>query len=182
LQVNQVGLEAIVLANPPKLKKPGPKNFEFQKRVKFTMRRQRVKKLLQELDDCNTRLDSFTEKAERLEDTYKADKKSKFALPLRLIQQNAARLYDVLSRSWCTTHPSHSASLLLESRLVRRTRGSVWYRRKGPEASSDINCFGLSLLQMPSPRKWLDAEFRLIESIPCPQTRSGITQIGINHH
>ena len=39
----------IVLANPPS-KKHGIPNFQFSKRVKFTMKRQKVKRLLVELD------------------------------------------------------------------------------------------------------------------------------------
>jgi hypothetical protein len=176
-QVTQDGLDAIVLANPPQSNNSGPKKFEFKKQVKFTMSRKKVKMLLQELEICNNRLDTFAEKAEKLDDPYKANKKSKFALPLRIIQDNAARLYDVLSRSWCSSHPSHCAGLLLEQRLVRRKR-IPQHRTKPSEGNPEVNCFGLSLLQSPSPLKWLNAEFRLIAStMPRANRRFGLIPI-----
>lgn len=63
------------------------------------MKRQKVKRLLVELDICNKRLDTYANKAEKLEEPYKAEERSKFALPLRMIEENATRLYDVLART-----------------------------------------------------------------------------------
>lgn len=127
------------------------------------MKRQKVRRLLEELDICNRRLDTYTNKAEKLEEPYKAEKKSKFALPLRLIEENAARLYDVLSRTWCSAHSSHHAGLLLEQRLVKKRRRMASQQKKHAE-ECDVNCFGISLLQSPSTRKWLEVEFRLVEA------------------
>ena len=149
----------IVLANPPS-KKNGKLEFQFSKRVKFTMKRQKIKRLLVELDICNKRLDTYANKAEKLEEPYKEEKKSKFALPLRLIEENATRLYDVLARTWCPAHSSHHAGLLLEPRLVKKRKGRVSQQNA---EKFDVNCFRISLLQSPSPRKWLDVEFRLVE-------------------
>lgn len=158
----------IVLANPPP-KKHGIPNFQFSKRVKFTMKRQKVKRLLVELDTCNRRLDTFANKAEKPEEQYKAEKKSKFALPLYLIKKNATRLYDVLSRTWCPAHSSHHAGLLLEQRLVKKRKRKVSQQNA---EKCDVNCFRISLLQNPSPRKWLDVEFRLVEEPSnCQQVR-----------
>lgn len=151
----------IVLANPPS-KKHGKLEFQFSKRVKFTMKRQKVKRLLVELDICNRRLDTYANKAEKLEEPYKykAEKKSKFALPLHLIEENATRLYDVLAQTWCPAHSSHHAGLLLEQRLVKKRKRRVSQQNA---EKCDVNCFRISLLQSPSPRKWLDVEFRLVE-------------------
>lgn len=158
----------IVIANPPS-RKHGKLEFQFSKRVKFTMKRQKVKKLLVELDICNKRLDTYANKAEKLEEPYKAEKKIKFALPLRLIEENATRLYDVLARTWCPAHSSHHAGLLLEPRLVKKGMGRVSQRNA---ERCDANCFWISLLQFLSPRKWLDVEFRLVEEPSnCQQVR-----------
>jgi len=127
------------------------------------MKRQRVRKLLEELEICNRRLDTYANKAEKLEEPYKAEKKPKFALPLRSIEENAARLYDVLSRTWCSAHSSHHAGLLLEQRLVRK-RKRMASQQGGRAEECDVNCFGISLLQSPSTRKWLEVEFRLAEA------------------
>lgn len=149
----------IVLANPPS-KKHGKLEFQFSKRVKFTMKKKKVKRLIVELDICNRRLDTYANKAEKLEEPYKAEKKSKFALPLRLIEENATRLYDVLARTWCPAHSSHHAGLLLEQRLVKKRKQRVSQQNA---EKCDVNCFRISLLQSLSPRKWLDVEFRLVE-------------------
>ena len=151
----------IVLTNQPS-KKHGILDFQFSKRVKFTMKRQKVRRLLDELETCNRRLNTYANKAEKLEEPYKAEKQSKFALPLRLIEENAARLYDVLSRTWCSAHSSHHAGLLLEQRLVKKQKRMTSQQKKYAE-KCDVNCFGISLLQSPSPMKWLHVEFRLVE-------------------
>lgn len=177
-KVSQHGLEAIVLANPPS-KKHGILEFQFSKRVKFTMKRQRVRKLLEELEICNRRLDTYANKAEKLEEPYKAEKKPKFALPLRSIEENAARLYDVLSRTWCSAHSSHHAGLLLEQRLVRK-RKRMASQQGGRAEECDVNCFGISLLQSPSTRKWLEVEFRLAEAASNSQQVSSAVQLVVS--
>lgn len=151
-----------MLANAP-LKPHGIREFQFRKRVKFTMRKQKVKKLLMELDVCTKRLDAYFDKSERLQEPYKAEKRSKFKVFLQSIENNAARLYDVLSRTWCSTHPSHQAGLLLEQRLVKRQKRTTNQQKKDTE-ECDIDCLGISLLQSPSPMKWLEGEIRLIET------------------
>jgi hypothetical protein len=162
-QINQQGLEAIVFANRP-IKKHGVLKFQFSKRVKFTMKKQKVKKLLQNLEDYNAKLDTFANKAEKLEEPYKAERKSKFVLPLSLVQGNAKKLYEGLSRSWCSAHSSHSAGLLLEPRLIiERQKRIQSHKQRHSVEQCDTHCFGISLLQNPSPKKWLDVEFRVVE-------------------
>lgn len=163
-KVTQEGLEAIISAHPPAKQKGILRRFEFKERIKFTMKRQRIRKSLDELKDAIGMLDTLYSKAEKLEEPYKATKKLKFAFPLQVIQENAARLHSVLSRTWCSAHPSHTAGLLLEQRLVRRQRRrAVHERQKTPDAETCCSsCIGI-LLQTPSPR-WLDVEFRLVEN------------------
>ena len=127
------------------------------------MKRRKLKRLLEEFDTCKKRLDSYTNKANRIEEAYRAQRKSKFAHPLRLIQENAEKLYNVLSRTWCTTRSTHHAGLLLEQRLAKG-RKRMTSLPKQQIGECDVNCFGISLLQCRAPSEWHDAEFRLAEA------------------
>jgi hypothetical protein len=164
-KVNQEGLEAILATHRPEIQQGKMPRFEFRRRVKFTMKRQTVKKSLDDVMKAINQLDTYLEKAEKLEEPYRASRKSKFVLPLRLLQQNAARLYEVLSRAWCSAHSTHSAGLLLEQRLVTKRRKVMAGRhRQQSSEKCDHNCFGISLLRTPLGRKWLEVEFRLVET------------------
>ena len=165
-KVTQKGLEAIISAHPPAKQHGVPFQFRLGERVKFSMKRQRIRKSLDELKSSIEQLDTFYAKAEKLDEPYKTRTKTKFALPLHVVQQNAARIYNVLSKTWCSSHASHSAGLLLEQRLVRKPeRGKAgWRQQQLPSDSRDCNCFEISLLESLSPRKWLDVELRLVET------------------
>ena len=164
-KITQEGLEAIIAAHPPKIQQGKPPKFEFRKRIKFTMKRKGIKKSLDDLTKSIHQLDIYLEKAEKLEEPYQAERRSKFALPLHLMQQNAARLYDVLTRTWCSAHSTHSARLLLEQRLVtKKRRGMAGRQREQSLKRGDSNCFKISLLQTPPTRKWLEVEFHIVEA------------------
>ncbi|MCJ1349603.1 hypothetical protein MMC31_007844 [Peltigera leucophlebia] len=120
-QVSQQGLEVAVLAYPPS-KKDGIPDFQIRKFINFLWQKKIVIRLLDELDECIRRLDTYANKAEKLE-LYKAERQSDFALSLGLIEGNATRLYEVLSRTWCSAHTSHHAGLLLNN---------VWSRSERP--------------------------------------------------
>lgn len=127
------------------------------------MKRRTVRGLLEKLDKYNYRLQNYTTRAERLEEEpYKAHIKLQFTAPLRCIQDNATKLHQVLSRSWCKSHSSHRAGLLLEQRLVRK-KPHLKGTRRASEAVARANCFGLSLSPSTPDLQWLDAEFRLLE-------------------
>ena len=164
-KITHEGLEAIIAAHPPVIQPGKLPKFEFRKRVKFTMKRQKIRILLDDLTKTVDQLDSYLDKAEKLEESYKANRKSKLAFPLRLMQRNAARLYDVISQAWCSTHSTHSAGILLEQRLVKRTKRHM-AGRQGEQLlkKSDSSCFAVSLSQTSPARKWLEAEFRIVEA------------------
>ncbi|EER25963.1 hypothetical protein D8B26_008293 [Coccidioides posadasii str. Silveira] len=163
-RITHDGLEAIVAANPPQIEVGRLPRFEFRERIKFTMKRQSIRRCLDDLTKAITQLDTYLEKAEKLEEPYNARSKSKFALPLRVMQQNAGRLFDVLTRTWCSNHSKHSAGILLEQRLAtQKKRGTSDWQQKGDLEKYDSHRFGISLLQTPSPRKWLEAEFHIVE-------------------
>ncbi|KDN62991.1 hypothetical protein CSUB01_10457 [Colletotrichum sublineola] len=162
-KVTQDGLEAIVFANPPVSETPiFRQKFHFRKRVAFTMSRKAVNEKLEQLDECNNRLDGFLKKAAKLQDNVQNDSSAsrtqiRFVAPLQTIQHNASRIHRVLSRSWCQTHSAHQAGLLLEQRLVRRRRQTG---RGLSRPAGSMNCFGLCIWRE-SVLTWLHTEFNL---------------------
>lgn len=164
-KITQEGLEVVIATHPPEIQQGKLPKFEFRKRVKFSMKRQKIRGLLDHLTKSINQLDTYLDKAEKLEEPYKADRKPRFALPLRLVQQNAVKLYDVLSRTWCSAHSTHSAGILLEQRLVtKRKRGMAGRLREQSSEKCNYNCFEISLLKTPLARKWLEVEFRIEEA------------------
>jgi hypothetical protein len=133
------------------------------------MKRQKVKILLERLQDCTKQLDDFANKSEKLEESYKTSRRSRFVPSLETVRQNAAKLYNDLARTWCDAHQSHCVGLLLEQRLARKKRG-LRHSRHDSLDKSESNCFAVSL-QAP-PNKWLYAEVRLFEIASTP-SRSG---------
>ncbi len=119
---------AILQANPPVsgLQQQGRLKFEFRRRIKLTMRRRDVRQLLNNIKECNERLDMFIAKAEKFEQAaspQQARKRSKssFNMPLQQVYSHASHLHQVLSKAWaCGDHASHQVHLLLEHRMVRR--------------------------------------------------------------
>ncbi|KAL1626536.1 hypothetical protein SLS54_002698 [Diplodia seriata] len=111
--VSRNDLEAMLLANGQP--KPSQK-FEFRKRVKFSMNKKKVKRLLEELDECNKELERFTEKSEKLE-PYRKNSKPSIALRLQKIQTYARVLHSSLGDAFsCSCKASHCANLHLERR------------------------------------------------------------------
>ncbi|KAF1960347.1 hypothetical protein CC80DRAFT_582911 [Byssothecium circinans] len=185
--VTKDGLEAIVKRHAAAKVDGKLQKFEISKRVKFTMKRKRIKESLAELQRCIENLDKFQIKADKIsagDELYKSDSRSKISLPVETIRENAKKLHNVLSKTWCTSHASHSVGLLLEQRLIKRSRRGVpgWQNKRSREVRSDLNCFGLSFPQSPvaKPRKWLDAEIRLVESDDESKTQGPTVRIKIS--
>ncbi|KAI9668924.1 MAG: hypothetical protein M1829_005236 [Trizodia sp. TS-e1964] len=160
-KITKESLEAIIAASPPKIKNG---KIEFRKRVKFTMKRKKIRSSLDELAKHISQLDSYLDKADKLEETQLASHKSRFASPLSLMQKNAAMLYTALSKTWCSDHSTHSAGLLLEHRLVTRNKRRAGRRHCQQPEKCDSSCFSVSLLQPSADGKWLEVEFRMVEA------------------
>ncbi|KAL1619921.1 hypothetical protein SLS56_009938 [Neofusicoccum ribis] len=113
-------LEAMLVANGrPK----SSQKFEFRKRVKFSMRRKKVKGLLEELDECNKELERFTEKSEKLE-PYRKTSKPSIAQKLQKIQTYARVLHHTLVEAFsCSCRASHFTNLHLERRDLNPSSG-----------------------------------------------------------
>jgi len=165
------GLEAIISKHKAAKVNGKLQMFDISRRVKFTMKKKKIKESLDELQRYIEMLDKFQGKAEKIaaaDELYKSDDWLMFALPVDIIRENTKRLYDILSKTWCSTHSSHSAGLLLEQRLMKKPRrgGSGSRRKRLTLDHCDTNCFSLSLLQpsTSTPKKWLDVEIRLVES------------------
>ena len=166
--LNRDGLEAIIKQHAAAKVGGKLQKFEISRRVKFTMKKKKIKESLGELQRYIEILDKFQVKADKFTAAkvlYKSDGCLMFTLPVGSIRKNAKNLYEVLSKTWCTTHSSHSAGLLLEQRLIKMpNRGRPgWQHECLTLGHCDTNCFGLSLLQSSTSRKWLDVEIRLVE-------------------
>ncbi|KAK6541414.1 hypothetical protein TWF694_007226 [Orbilia ellipsospora] len=181
--LNRDGLEAIISQHVAAKVNGKLQKFEISKRVKFTMKKKNIKQSLQELQSYNDLLDKFHIKAEKItaiDEPYKSDRRSTFTLHADTIRENAKRLYNVISNTWCLTHSSHSAGLLLEQRLAKKRKGGPGQNRRRPAPSHfDINCFSLSLLQSSTSasKKWLDVEVRVVEAHVSGQNNSSTVQI-----
>lgn len=123
--------------------------FQIKDRFRYSKNRKRIKPQLDEIRNCITLLDSYEAKATKIGGSEPTTRSArfKFNFPLKILQSNSAKLYDVLSKSWCSTHSSHSAGLLLEQRIVASKSA-----RQRP-GSADSNRFNISFAQTPAPRK-----------------------------
>ncbi|KAJ5521106.1 hypothetical protein N7463_001559 [Penicillium fimorum] len=163
------------VANTPFLHK----NFKFGQRIKFTMKKNRVKAALERLEACTRTIDVWTSRADRLQDeTPQSSLKLKFSASLGTIQANATKVYQAISRNWCNEKPIHVARLLLEQRLVRSNK-----RKRSPQAASvnlisQATCFGLSLRgDCNASSRWLNSEIRIDE---LPSSSVGTVRVTIS--
>lgn len=171
--VKSKGLHAIISQHAPARKDGKVSAFEFSTALKFTMKKSRLAVALQELSRLNGTLRMIQTGADKLKEVDEivgsVRNQSNFAIPLHVIRKNAAKVYEVLSRSWCSNHNTHCAGLLLEQRLVRKAkRGtSAWRRNQCVPAGSklgDASRFGVSILRSCSSDKWLDLEIKPVEA------------------
>lgn len=133
------------------------------------MKRRTVHQKLEQLGQCNERLYSFLEKADKIHgithnDDLQHSIRIQFVSPLQDIQNNATKVHLVLHRSWCKGHASHRAGLLLEQRLLRRKKKK---QRDPPQSLGNGNSFGISIWRV-STSSWLDTEFTLDENSADP--------------
>jgi len=167
--LTRAGLEAIISQHAAAKVDGKHQKFEISKRIKFTMKRKKIRESLEELRLCIETLDKFQVKADKIAENdllYRSDGQAKAILSVEMIRKNAKELYRALSKTWCAAHPSHLAGLMLEHRLMKKPkRGRPgWQKKKTDEV--DANCFGLSVLQVGDtvPKKWLDVEIRLVDA------------------
>jgi hypothetical protein len=165
-QITTSDLQAIVVAHPRKATSGNARGFHFSKRVKFTMKKQKVKRLLNRLEQGVARLDSFNEKTEKLE-PYRNNRKSNFAVPLVRIQKYASSLHTVLNQFWTSSASSYlSAHLLLEQRLAR-TKNSK--RRNVEGNSQNLDKLPKFTFSIPDTElRWRMAEILVVESTSEP--------------
>lgn len=89
------------------------------------MKRKKIKESLCELERLIAMLGKLQGNACKIDaakDLYKASSNLDFTLPVDLIREKAKTVFTVLSNTWCSTHASHSAGLLLEQRLVKKPK------------------------------------------------------------
>ncbi len=131
------------------------------------MKRRSVKEKLKTLEECNTRLYSFLEKAGKIQgnsgsEDLDSQMPALFVPPLHIIQENASRVHSIIQRNWChgrCEHDLHRAGLLLEPRLSRRRRKAL---KNYPQAAGKKNRFEFSFSRGTA-SSWLAVEFTLDE-------------------
>jgi hypothetical protein len=149
------------IANTPFLKK----NFEFRQRVKFTMKKNRVKAALERLEACTGRIDVWISRSDRLQDeTPQSRLKLKFSAPLGTIQENATKVHRAISQNWCADNAVHVARLLLEQRLVRPKKKRRPLQAGSSNLVAQATCFGLGLRgDCNGSSQWLNSEIWIEE-------------------
>ncbi|KAI9761902.1 MAG: hypothetical protein M1840_001518 [Geoglossum simile] len=166
LQQGTNQLRDIVVANPPIANTLFlQKNFEFTKRVIFTMKKGGIKTSLERLEACTKRIDTWIERAGKSQDEPAPNRsRLNFAGSLSAIQDNASRIYCALFQSWCKIKPGHPTFLLLEQRLKRpqprrrAQRGSIF------SVTTDSTCFKLSFKgECCLPLQRFNTEVRIVE-------------------
>ena len=162
------GLKAMLCYTPPAKAIDRNRNLGFSRRLKFTIRKTRLKELVKRLRRSIEDLDNMQRKADHIsatEETYNIESPAGISVPTALVQANAGRLFKVLTDTWCSTHSSHSAALLLEQRIVRKSkRRRVKIHPKSLKTlHPDPHRFGLCISQVPDSavKKWFDIEVRL---------------------
>lgn len=162
------GLRAIIDRHPPALVGGKFQNFEFSKRLKFTMRRRRIVSLLKELQQNIKILEDLqrqTGKINKQKEKSAPDHQCAFVTPIENIRQRARSLYHALTKTWCSSHVSHSAGLLLEPRRrpIKRPNGRPNTRGLLP-SQLDTGVLGLSLQKSsPKPEKWTEVEIQFLK-------------------
>ncbi|KAJ5175165.1 uncharacterized protein N7482_001042 [Penicillium canariense] len=166
------------IANTPFLHR----NFEFRQRIKFTMKKNRVKAALERLEACTRMIDAWTTRADRMQDEIPQSRlKLKFSASLGTIQENATKVHRAISRTWCNDNPVHVAHLLLEQRLVRskkRKRPLQTLQAASSNLVAQATSFGLSLRgDCNASSQWLNSEIRIDE---LPSRSAGTVRVTIS--
>jgi hypothetical protein len=141
------------------------KNFEFTKRVIFTMRKNGIKTSLERLEACTKRIDTWIERAGKNQDELAPNRsKLNFTGSLSAIQENASRIYRALFQSWCKIKPQHPTLLLLEQRLKRPQLRRRAQQNSIFSATTESTCFNLSFNgECCLPLQRFNTEFRVVE-------------------
>lgn len=109
------------------------------------MKKKAVKANLKRVEDCTGRIDDWIKKSEtRQAETTQSHFKIDFA-DLGVIQANATKLYQTLSRSCCKKKTQHAIFLLLEQRFQRRRRARRAQHNLTASSNFDGTCFSLSI-------------------------------------
>ncbi|KAK8035835.1 hypothetical protein PG991_001908 [Apiospora marii] len=163
-QVQKNGLRAVLNANSSSDKNTDPvRRFDVATRLRYTMSYRKTKESLERLQRCNNRLDDFIDKAGKIQDDFSPPPpKINFVMPLDDIRQNATRIYNTISRSWCAFHNTHTAAWRLESRIRRRKKAGKRPMNQGED--SEPGRFNVSVLDA-SHLVWLHTEFNCQKAI-----------------
>lgn len=124
------------------------------------MKLKKFKRLLDELDNENRKLERFTDKTERLEPYRSAKPTSIFNPPLNDIRLYAKNLYGVLCVGAGCSQSRHQAKLQLEKRLYPKRSKTSWKQSKEVSNPDTRPSFRVSLYAS----RWQDVEVQILES------------------
>ncbi|KAL4782602.1 hypothetical protein BJX76DRAFT_369047 [Aspergillus varians] len=101
-QQGTVQLRDIITSNLPGANTPFLKrNFEFNQRILFTMKKKAIKMSLERLEVCTNRIDTWIQRADRISDAGASRTRISFSDSLNTIQDNATRIYWALHQNQC---------------------------------------------------------------------------------
>ena len=123
------------------------------------MKLKKFKRLLDELESENRKLERFTDKTGRVEPYRSAKPTSMFNPPLNDIRLYAKNLYGVLCVGAGCSQSRHQAKLQLEKRLYPKRTKASWKQSK-EVCQNSRPCFRVSLYAS----RWQDVEVQIIES------------------
>ncbi|KFY59947.1 hypothetical protein V496_05488 [Pseudogymnoascus sp. VKM F-4515 (FW-2607)] len=153
-RTTRADLQSLLIKAPRK-----DNHYEFGRRVKFGMKLKKFKRLLDELDSENRKLERFTDKTERLEPYRSAKPTSMFNPPLNDIRLYAKNLYGVLCVGAGCSQSRHQAKLQLEKRLYPKRTKASWKQSK-EVSQSTRPCFRVSMYAS----RWQDVEVQILDS------------------
>ncbi|EXJ78184.1 hypothetical protein A1O3_09345 [Capronia epimyces CBS 606.96] len=166
------GLEAIISQHVAAKVDGKLQKFEMSKRMKFTMKKKKIKQSLLELQRYIEMLDKFQVKADKIttaEELYNSDSRVMFTLPLDIVRENAKKLYKVLSKTWSTREEARERTTWLATESA--TFVQMRYKLLWPVFATII------VLDL---EEWLDVEIRLLEYSASGQQSGSAVQTTIS--
>lgn len=164
------GLEALIKVNTPGPKNQSLQKFTFPKRIKFTMSRKSIKRLMKQLRQSIGDLSAFQDNATRLamaDVSRERRSKYRYLQPIDTVRQYTLRLFNGLSGAWCSLHPSHTMGLLLERRrwLKNLKRGANPCTSSDSEVSESGRSFNvrLGIVTISGSTDWKAANIQILE-------------------
>jgi hypothetical protein len=140
--VDRVSLETLIHENKTK---PRWEPSDIGDRIRFSSSEKKRKKLLQEIDDCNRKLQEITAQGQRVTPIMKTWRK-RLTDPLHRIRTHADILHRALvSVSRCACSPSHEVKMLLPKLSQTEDNTQCQFKMVICSGGSNVNSKSLPL-------------------------------------